>query len=280
MRPGAVVDLMARAELAELAAARMGIARSYSIDRREVTSLFSEDAAEADSTARKFFGEFDEILSFFAFDDAAYRRGLERASGGALTFHRFRPPGEGHIAELYLRSIGAPACPVESRIDLTPGDRKSAHDILARVGVAPRKFVILLPGSGSTRKNWSAERFVALARIVEKDLAMRALAILGPAEDTLAPIFQRTGLVILTGLPLASVAALCAVAAAFVGNDSGVSHLAAAAGAKGVVIFGPTDPSRWRPVGQVRTLQTANLAALTVDQVARALEETLQSIKS
>jgi ADP-heptose:LPS heptosyltransferase len=36
-------------------------------------------------------------------------------------------------------------------------------------------------------------------------------------------------------------------AALFVGNDSGVSHLAGAVGAAGVVLFGPSDPRRWRP---------------------------------
>ncbi|HJQ83697.1 MAG TPA: glycosyltransferase family 9 protein, partial [Candidatus Binatia bacterium] len=49
--------------------------------------------------------------------------------------------------------------------------------------------------------------------------------------------------------PLVDVAAVLSRAALYLGNDSGISHLAGAVGAAGVVLFGPTDPRRWRPLG-------------------------------
>ena len=45
-------------------------------------------------------------------------------------------------------------------------------------------------------------------------------------------------------------ASLCAESACYVGNDSGVSHLAAASGARALVLFGPTDPAAWGPRGE------------------------------
>jgi ADP-heptose:LPS heptosyltransferase len=69
---------------------------------------------------------------------------------------------------------------------------------------------------------------------------------------------------------------LARLAAGFVGNDSGVSHLAAAAGAPGVAIFGPTDPDRWRPIGWVRVVRALKLAYLAPPEVASALREIIE----
>ncbi|HEY1852069.1 MAG TPA: glycosyltransferase family 9 protein, partial [Candidatus Binataceae bacterium] len=77
------------------------------------------------------------------------------------------------------------------------------------------------------------------------------------------------------------VAGLARLSRCFIGNDSGVSHLAAAAGASGISLFGATDPARWRPLGrgepgrwplgQVRVLRHEPLDSLMVDEVAGAI---------
>ena len=97
---------------------------------------------------------------------------------------------------------------------------------------------------------------------------MRPLAVLGPAEEDLRPLFDDFGIPTVSMLPLATVASLAGFAAGFVGNDSGVSHLAAAAGAAGVVLFGPTDPARWRPLGRITVLSAPDLRALQLGTVA------------
>ena len=71
----------------------------------------------------------------------------------------------------------------------------------------------------------------------------------------------------LKDLELATVAGIARLATGFVGNDSGVSHLAAAADARGVVIFGASDPQRWRPLGRIAVLGQDE----TPDEVATAL---------
>jgi heptosyltransferase-2 len=89
--------------------------------------------------------------------------------------------------------------------------------------------------------------------------------------------FQGRGVATLKDLELGVVAALARQARAFVGNDSGVSHLAAAAQGRGVVIFGPTDPVQWRPLGEVTILRRQPLEALAVAEVLQALEPRLVS---
>jgi heptosyltransferase-3 len=271
MNPGAAVELMARGELAEFAAGRIGVVAGHSIDRREMSAMFREDGA-SDPAAREFFGQFDKICSFFAFDDPNYRRNLSRICGGSVTFHQFRPDGAGHIAELYLKSIGAGNEPVESRIDLAPEDHEDATQEIARLDLLPDEFVMLFPGSGSEKKNWPEKNFARLALEIEDLMRMRPLAVLGPAEEEMRPLFHDFGISTASMLPLATVASLAGFAAGFVGNDSGVSHLAAAAGAPGVAIFGPTDPARWRPLGRVTVLSSPELKSLQVAPVLDALQ--------
>ncbi len=271
MNPDATLELMARRGLAEFATGRLGVAAGHSIDRREMSAMFREDGA-SDPAARRFFGQFDKICSFFAFDDPNYRRNLSRVCGGSVTFHQFRPDGAGHIAELYLKSIGAGNEPIESRIDLTPEDHEAAAEVIARLDLLPDEFVILFPGSGSEKKNWPEKNFARLALEIEDLMRMRPLAVLGPAEEDLVPLFDDFGVPTVSTLSLAAVASLAGFAAGFVGNDSGVSHLAAAAGVSGVVIFGPTDPARWRPLGRVSVLSSPALKALQVATVLNALQ--------
>jgi ADP-heptose:LPS heptosyltransferase len=124
------------------------------------------------------------------------------------------------------------------------------------------------------KKNWPAENFAALARQIGRRI--RAVMVIGPAEAAIEPIFAGE-FVTLDGRELGEIVGMAHLAAGFVGNDSGVSHLAAAAGAIGVVLFGPTDPERWRPRGRVEVLRRDPLASLPVGEVAERLADLCQS---
>jgi ADP-heptose:LPS heptosyltransferase len=105
------------------------------------------------------------------------------------------------------------------------------------------------------------------------------LFIIGPAEAELEPCLRTTGIPILSGLELPVIAAIAAQARLFAGNDSGVSHLAAAAGAPGLVIFGPTDPARWGPLGDVQVISRMPLEALEPGEVAAAVESLCAAVR-
>lgn len=307
--PGASIELMARAELARFAAARIAFAdrdpaghsrarslsRAHSIDRREVSALFSE-SSDGVAGARGFFGPFERIYSFFAYDDACFRATLAASTDGTVSFHRFRPDRENvdenlddahrdsHVAAAYLRSIGERDAAIgahEARIEPTPDDLDAATRALAEAGCERSNPILIFPGSGSARKNWPADKFATLAaRLVgEMPGAQVAIAIiLGPAEAGLEQIFATTRserICVLGNLPLGTVAGLARMASGFVGNDSGVSHLAAAAGAPGVAIFGPTDPSRWRPLGPVDVVRREPIESIEPDEIIAALRRVL-----
>jgi ADP-heptose:LPS heptosyltransferase len=259
---GASIELMARFELARLAAGRTVVVRAHSIDAREVGELFSDNASD---NARRFFLDFDCIYSFFASDDPRFRARLAAATDAQVSFHPFRPDAEGHVSTGYLTAIDAAASQVFPRLEPTAADLAAAARVLTQSKCDASRLVVIFPGSGSLAKNWPPDKFAALAAM----LASRASAavILGPAETSLEPIFREAGVPVLKDLDLPTVAAVARLASAFVGNDSGVSHLGAAVGAPGVAIFGPTDPVRWHPLGPGGGSQISILRREPIDSI-------------
>jgi heptosyltransferase III len=279
------LELMGREELARFAVGRIGIAQGYSrafskahsIDRREVAALFGENPEL--TKAARFFRPFRRIFSFFASDNARFRRSLEdAASSTVVNFYAFRPAGPGHVAAAYLDEIGergeSPDEHLDAHIDVLADDVAEATQALARLGLLEKRVVLLFPGSGSPYKNWSAENFAALADALPPP--QRALVVLGPAEGAIEPLFAARGMARLSDQPLGNIAGLARLSAGFVGNDSGVSHLAAAAGAPGVAIFGPTDPDRWRPLGRVKVVLAPKLEDLKPTEVLAALRKMIK----
>lgn len=125
------------------------------------------------------------------------------------------------------------------------------------------------PGSGSRAKNWPLDRFAEAAHRLSPGRPW--LLVVGPAEDDVLP---PPGARLARGVPLRTLGAALARAGLFLGNDSGVAHLAAACGTRTLALFGPTDPGRWAPVGPaVRTLRApgCRLADLPVDAVVAQL---------
>jgi ADP-heptose:LPS heptosyltransferase len=264
---GCSIELMARAELARLAAGRTAVARDHSIDAPHVSALFSESDS-ASFKSREFFAGYERIYSFFASGDANFRARLAAATGGKVSFHPFRPldddSHEPHVAAAYLRSIGEAGAPMHPRIEPTRDDLRAAADAIAKSRCDPANLIAIFPGSGSPAKNWPLDRFAGLARILRERSSV--VFILGPAESAMEQILRESDLPVLKDLELGTVAGIARLATGFVGNDSGVSHLAAAADAPGVVIFGPSEPARWRPLGRIAVLSQQE----TPDQIAAA----------
>jgi lipopolysaccharide heptosyltransferase III len=298
----ASIELMARFELARLVAGRSVVARAHSIDAREVGELFSDEEEEK---GRRFFGEFDRIYSFFASDDPRFRARLSAATDADVSFHPFRPDGDGHVSEGYLRAIGEDASPIDARLEPTPDDLAAASRVLAESKCDGSNLIVIFPGSGSPAKNWPVDKFLKVSVMLASESGIlrsadsalndtsassadtalddtdggderhSCVVILGPAETSMEPIFREAGVTVLKDLELPTVAAIARLATAFVGNDSGVSHLAAAVGASGVAIFGPTDPARWRPLGsgQIIILRGEPIDSVEVRDVAEAISK-------
>lgn len=182
-------------------------------------------------------------------------------------------------------TLARPALALGGRPDVNPPvlvsraeDRTVADDWAQRLG-GGGAFLALHPGSGSARKNWPAERFAELAERLAA--GRKVLVVEGPADEAAAaPLRRLEGAVVARCLPLGTLGALLARAFLYVGNDSGVSHLAAAGGAPTLALFGPTEAAVWSPVGAlVRVIEApeGELDRLDAATVAAAAHDALRS---
>jgi ADP-heptose:LPS heptosyltransferase len=116
------------------------------------------------------------------------------------------------------------------------------------------KMVVLHPGSGSKRKVWPLDRFQRLAEILQGRLGSKILVVLGPAEEReVERVFGAMDpqtFIQVKGFSLLQIASLMQGCRAFIGNDSGISHMACALGIPTIAIFGPTDSEVWAPRGK------------------------------
>jgi hypothetical protein len=203
-------------------------------------------------TLRAQFGRFDAVL--------CYSRNTEVVCGLSPLAPRVvswdPEPRDAHAALWLarpLRSLGVEAV-APSPLRATGEEAARAAEWTSRL---PPGFLSIHPGSGSARKNWPVERYAALVRRVSPD--RRWLLLLGPADRDGEALAGEPGAVVARDLPPRAVGALLSHAGVHVGNDSGLTHVAAAWGAPTVALFGPTDPEAWAPVGpQVHLVRSAD----------------------
>ncbi len=178
---------------------------------------------------------------------------VRRFACARLLAHAPRPVQRIHVCAYHLALVtkrlkmSARHVP---RLTPCPACAHEADELLGK----RKAFAVLHPGSGSARKNWPARRFIAVAHELEgKGLSIAWIA--GPTEEGRYQV--PSSHTVIRNAPLPVLVHVFARANLYIGNDSGVSHLAAASGAPSVVLFGASDPVQWRPLGESVTIISA-----------------------
>lgn len=185
---------------------------------------------------------FDSIISWYGANRPEFR---DAAQGLPFQFLTAIPPNDCqvHAADYFAGQVGCPV-PAISRIDCP------RHDA---------GFAVIHPFSGSSKKCWPLDRYRELAR----RLLMPVQWCTGP-EDPLPDAVHIDDLY--------ELACWLATARIYIGNDSGITHLAAAVGTPVVALFGPTDPRVWAPQGEhVRVIARSAMEDISIDEVANAV---------
>jgi heptosyltransferase-2 len=206
------------------------------------------EATNLPTDLRDALAPFQAVIAYTASADLL--RGLQRATPTAQIVSRppLPPPGGPHAAAWLAATVSTLGVdPVDPPPLFVASDSEDAQARAWLERLGPR-FIAIHPGSGAPRKNWPAARFAALAERLAG--GMPFLLVEGPADaDATTPARARPGAVRARDLPPRVLGAVLARAGLYVGNDSGVSHLAAAWGAPVLALFGPTDPAQWAPIG-------------------------------
>ncbi len=265
------VDIIGHADYIGFLPERSGVNSIRSIDSADLHRLFAApnafDLADNDPLIH-LFSDYAWIVTFMGEPNGNFEQNLifaTNCSHSAEIVTLSLKPTETtrqHVAEYYIcqlvRESGLPSewmkpAGQEALIRATDSDRRQGRELLEQAGVdTAGNLVVLHPGSGGRQKCWHIGNFVSVAEALRAQ-EIEVLFLLGPAEMERFDRATKARLCdtapCLTRLPLSQVVGLLSCADAFVGNDSGVTHLAAALGLRTFAMFGPTDPVLYHPIG-------------------------------
>jgi len=260
--PGARVDVLLEDWVAPLLEGSTEVDRVVTVRRKSKTSRLQvarELRAEAYDVVYNLHGGSTAALLTRA-TGARHRVGYADYRYASLHNHAAPPSSElwgqekTHSVEQQLALLGWTGVPVSdrpaTRLAVTPEAAARIAQKLSDAGlVEGQPFALVHPAAAFDTKTWAAENF---ARIVEH-LAARGIAsvaVAAPNESAVVEAVRsktRAMLVGFTDLSLPELTALAARASLFVGNDSGVAHVAAAVEVRQVVVFGSSNVAHWRP---------------------------------
>lgn len=259
--PQAKSVIMGYPRILELVEKRFYAEEILSIDQKGMATFFVREGS-LDFNLSQFFKRFDLIVVFGRDGNGTLIGNLKRVCQGRILPINSSPPWDEkvHFTDHLLKQFtqhGFPASESKPILHLKDSDREWAKDFWKRKGVTLEeraKLIILHPGSGSKRKVWPLDRFFSLAHTLRNHLGSKIFIVLGPAEGaetqkTFEGI-EPNSFILGKGLTLLQLASLMEGCWFFMGNDSGVSHMATALGLPTLVIFGPTDERVWSPRGE------------------------------
>lgn len=267
--PNANVEVLGNPRIASLAVA-FGLARTVtSIDSPGLESFFVA-GAELSGAGAEFFAQFDLIISYL-FDPHSIFAGNVRSVSGARFVAGCCRPADGvkrHASAQLLDpviSLGIRGDGIEPRYRIEGEDLEKKEDV---------RFLAVHPGSGSPRKNWRIEAWVEfLIRVLRTNRELGLTIVGGEADgeqiERLRSELPAERVSVCVEQPLVDVAILLRRSTFFMGHDSGISHLAAAVGCRGLVLWGPSDAETWRPRSSRFDILNAgdDLESLSVDKV-------------
>jgi heptosyltransferase-2 len=286
--PDAHMEVLGHPRLAEIALDRYYLNGVRSVNHGPLSAFFTPRAV-LDPTWMDYIGEFDLVLSYFYDPDGLFLLNLQRCKPGRILTHSPRVPDDfGRPAARHFAAIVEPlglglADDVASDLFPSPGDADAARAFLT--GLKPgTRLVAIHPGSGSETKNWPKESWAELGRRLTQASPDVALLLIEGEADTepaqfLLEAWKDLPHLRARWLPLPILAAVLREAALFLGHDSGITHLAAAArrDLPVIALFGPTDPSVWAPPRTgVRVLRgDPTLKNIAVEEVFQAATSVL-----
>lgn len=249
------VTLAGNPDRLQLAVAGGIAAKAVTLDSIRFDSLFStphENLIDA-------VAAYDRIIIWMNDGDQHIASTLKTITNADVHVFPGLPPETWtrHASEYYLNCLGLART---SPFGLTVAPSITQHDI------------IIHPGSGSPHKNWPIENFIALSEQLKHEGRSVAWCV-GPAERE--RIDQQLPDAVLQCDSLSDIAANFAAAKLYIGNDSGITHLAAAVGTPTVALFGPTNPDVWAPCNKFVTVLKSDPPWPSVDDALNACHKFL-----
>jgi heptosyltransferase-2 len=293
--PESHLEILGYKHIVALAEGRYYANATRSIEYAPLSRFFVH-GAELPPDLVEYFASFDFIISYLFDPDEIFENNLRRAGAQRIVRGPAKLDKSTHAARQLARpltELGIEILDLSAKIFSSTQDREFAREF---IGGLPRPIIAIHPGSGSEQKNWPLQNWVELGNQLLGSKGSRSGGFLAAGSSN-RRFGKRRSLIVVSGeaderqtaqlrskwkdravrfatdLSLPYLAALLEKAV-FLGHDSGISHLAAAAGARCVLLYGPTDPAIWAPANaDVIIIRAPNhdLRALPLDTVRDAL---------
>ena len=275
------LEVLGYPHIAQLAVAGGLADRVQPIEARGLAGFFGR-AGTLEPDLMDYFSEFDLVVSYLYDPDEIFKSNVRRCLFGQFIAgpHRPNEAESIHATQVYLKPLERLAI-----FDADPVPRLSFKQITNAgradlpVGLDARQRVpaiALHPGSGSEKKNWPEAKWTELIAWLTGSTKLDLLLVGGEAEgkrlQRLAAAVPTERRQVAQGLPLPDLARRLQSCAAFVGHDSGISHLAAALGLPSLVLWGDTLEEIWRPQGE-RVVILREPTGIGVISVEKAVHE-------
>jgi len=251
----ATLELMGRPERLALVAFDLQAQSIHSIDQAGM-AYFYANGGTLPPRLSAFFSSFITVLVFGKDRGNILAKNMGRAGVERVIPIPSFPPKESaiHVSDYLieaLRAAGIAGQSLSSPLRLPQKALAFARRFWAGFGLQEGQRILAIhPGSGSPAKNWDPKKFARVADWSSE--RCKILLISGPAQDGVEEVsgsMKKARPLVADNLPLIQLAAVLKASTAYLGNDSGITHLAASLGLPTVAIFGPTNPAIWGPRG-------------------------------
>jgi heptosyltransferase III len=272
---GTPVVLGAQPHIGALLATLGVVDRAIAFETLGLDALFVDDP-----TRRPRWPRLDRLVSWFGARDPVFTRRVTELVPGAIVAPSIGDRGP--VWEHLLATIDNPKGEWCAPVAVPDALRAQGLTALVAAGCeGPRPWLVVQPGAGGAAKRWPAEAFARTVTTLATRARVNVVVHAGPADAEAAAALRRhigAGVAWLVNPSLAALAGVLAEATIYLGNDSGVSHLAAALGVPSLVLFDVRHLAwrPWWPGARARTVTLTAAVAAEVDAVVAELEQMLR----
>jgi heptosyltransferase-3 len=280
--PDAHIEILGYRHIVAVAEGRFYAEGARSIEYGPMAGFFVPNSV-LDPALVEYFASFQQVISYL-FDPDGFFEGNLRRAGVRNFLPAYQKIDDSEHASLQLaRPLQRLALFLEDHAATVYPSLADRQCVAPLFSDAEAPVIALHPGSGSPRKNWPVEHWIALGQWIFAHYHAARLLLVGgeadgPQVSALSEAFRGKLAFTAHDLELPKLAAFLERCAVFLGHDSGISHLAAAVGTRCILLFGPTDPAIWAPANpDVKVIQAPDedMSNLPVAFVSEALKPLL-----
>ncbi|MSR65945.1 MAG: hypothetical protein EXS24_01045 [Pedosphaera sp.] len=270
--PDAHLEVLGYPHIVQLALAGGLVDRVQPIEARALAGFFARNG-ELSEELRDYFSGFNVIVSYLYDPDEIFKTNIGRCTSAQFIVGPHRPDETNgtHATAVYLKPL--------ERLAIFDADVVPRLTLNSQPSTL--NFLALHPGSGSENKNWPESNWAGLLAELVNETKLDFLLVGGEAEgervERLLAKLPGERSQLAQSLALPDLAARLQSCVAFVGHDSGITHLASALGLPCLVLWAESIEEIWRPQGERVTIvrEVAGIQRLNVERVSEELKRIL-----